>query len=272
MKVLYLGDIVGRTGRDGVVRHLPDLRQKLKPDAVVVNGENAAGGFGITPQICEDLYAAGTDVIVTGNHVFDNREIIPHFQREVRLIRPANYPSGAPGRGVGVYDVAGGRKLVVVQVMGRIFMDAMDCPFVALDKVLQTYRLGGVAHFIMVDVHAEATSEKAALGHFADGRASMVVGTHTHVPTADHQIFPGGTAFMSDIGMCGDYDSVIGMNKQEPVRRFMQKTPGGRFEPATGEPTVCGVLVESDDRTGLAKAIHPVRVGGRLSQVLPPAA
>lgn len=269
MRLLYLGDIVGRTGRDGVIRHLPQLRERLKPDAIVVNGENAAGGFGITPQICDDLFAAGTDVIVTGNHVFDNREIMPHFQREVRLIRPLNYPPGTVGRGVGVYDLPGGRKLVVVQVMGRIFMDAMDCPFVALDKTLNAWPLGGAAQFIMVDVHAEATSEKAALGHLADGRATMVVGTHTHVPTADHQIFPGGTAFMSDVGMCGDFDSVIGMAKHEPVRRFMHKTPGGRFEPATGEATVCGVLVESDDRTGRATSIQPVRIGGRLSQVMP---
>lgn len=269
MRLLYLGDIVGRSGRDGVLKHLPDLIAGLKTDFVVINGENAAGGFGITPKICDELYAAGTDVIVTGNHVWDNREIMPHFQREPRLIRPANFPPGAPGRGVAVFDAPGGKRVAVIQVMGRVFMDAMDCPFQALEKGLQSSTLGRSVQFVLVDVHAEATSEKAALGHFADGRATMVVGTHTHVPTADHQILPGGTAYMSDVGMCGDYDSVIGMGKEEPIRRFRNKTPGARFEPALGEATVCGVLVESDDRTGLATSIQPVRVGGRLSQIMP---
>ncbi len=272
MRLLYLGDIVGRTGRDGVLKHLPDLIKRLKTDFVVVNGENAAGGFGITSKICDELFAVGTNVIVTGNHVWDNREIMPHFQREPRLIRPANFPSGAPGRGVAVYDAPGGRRVAVVQVMGRVFMDAMDCPFQALDKALQGLTLGRNVQMVLVDVHAEATSEKAALGHFADGRATVVVGTHTHVPTADHQVFPGGTAYMSDVGMCGDYDSVIGMAKEEPIRRFRNKTPGNRFEPASGEATICGVLVESDDATGLAKSIAPVRIGGRLTQVIPDAA
>ncbi|WP_416899459.1 MAG: YmdB family metallophosphoesterase [Minwuia sp.] len=269
MRVLYLGDIVGRSGRDAAIARLPELRERLKADFTVVNGENAAGGFGITPAICEDLFAAGTDVIVTGNHVFDNRDIMPHFQRENRLLRPANYPDGAPGRGIGIYDAPGGRRVAVVQVMGRIFMDPMDCPFRAADEALKPYPLGRAVQFTLVDVHAEATSEKMAMGHYLDGRASMVVGTHTHAPTADNQILPGGTGYMSDIGMCGDYNSVIGMQKDEPVRRFIHKTPGNRFAPADGEGTVCGVWVESDDATGLAKRIEPVRVGPRLQETLP---
>jgi hypothetical protein len=171
-----------------------------------------------------------------------------------------------------VFDAPGGKRVAVIQVMGRVFMDPMDCPFQALEKGLQAHTLGRSVNFVLVDVHAEATSEKAALGHFADGRATMVVGTHTHVPTADHQILPGGTAYMSDVGMCGDYDSVIGMGKEEPIRRFRNKTPGNRFEPALGEATVCGVLVESDDRTGRATSIQPLRIGGRLSQIMPDAA
>ncbi|WP_417519906.1 TIGR00282 family metallophosphoesterase [Minwuia sp.] len=269
MKVLYLGDLVGRSGREAAIKRLPELRERLKADFVVVNGENAAGGFGITPAICDDLFAAGTDVIVTGNHVWDNRDILPHFQRENRLLRPANFPEGAPGRGIGVYDVPGGRRIAVAQVMGRIFMDAMDCPFRAVDKALAAYPLGRTVQFTLVDVHAEATSEKMAMGHHLDGRATMVVGTHTHAPTADHQIFSGGTAYMSDIGMCGDYDSVIGMQKAEPIRRFIHKTPGARFAPADGEATVCGVFVESDDKTGLATRIDPVRVGPRLAETMP---
>ena len=269
MKVLYLGDIVGRTGREAVYRHLPDLRERLKPDFCVVNGENAAAGFGITPKICEELFEVGTDVIVTGNHVFDNRDIMSHFQRENRLLRPANYPDGAPGRGIGIYDVPGGRRIAVAQVMGRIFMDAMDCPFRTVDRVIEPYPLGRTVNFTLVDIHAEATSEKMAMGHHLDGRATMVVGTHTHAPTADHQILPGGTAYMSDLGMCGDYDSVIGMQKQEPIRRFIHKTPGQRFGPAEGEGTVCGVWVESDDKTGLATRIEPVRIGPRLMEHIP---
>ena len=272
MKVLYLGDLVGRAGRDAAIARLPELRKDLSLDFVIVNGENAAGGFGITPQICDDLFAAGTDVVVTGNHVWDNRDILPHFQRENRLLRPANFPDGAPGRGVGVYDAPGGRRVAVVQVMGRVFMDPMDCPFRAADKAIEAHPLGRAVAFTLVDIHAEATSEKMAMGHHLDGRVSLVAGTHSHVPTADHQILPGGTAYMTDVGMCGDYDSVIGMEKAEPIRRFMHKTPGGRFTPASGDATVCGVYVETDDATGLARRVEPLRLGGRLSQLRPDAA
>ena len=270
MKVLYLGDVVGRSGREAVIARLPELRRQLDLDFVVVNGENAAGGFGLTPAIADDLFAAGTDVIVTGNHVWDNRDILPHFQRERRLLRPDNYPRSAPGRGAAVYDARRGGRVLVVQVMGRVFMDPLDDPFQAVERALSTYPLAGAVQFTLVDIHGEATSEKMAMGHFCDGRASLVAGTHSHVPTADHQILPGGTAYLSDVGMCGDFDSVIGMEKTEPLHRFIRKmSGGGRFTPALGEATVCGVYVESDPKSGLALTVAPLRLGGRLEPVWP---
>jgi metallophosphoesterase (TIGR00282 family) len=213
MRILVCGDVMGRSGRTVVTKNLPALRRDLALDFVVVNGENAAGGFGITPKICEDLFAAGTDVITTGNHVFDQREIIPHFDKEPRLLRPDNYPRSVPGRGWGVYPDPRGRKVLVLHAMTRLFMDPLDDPFACMTALLEQNRLGGTVSAIVVDFHGEATSEKMAMGHFLDGRVSLVVGTHTHVPTADAQVLPGGTAYQSDIGMCGDYDSVIGMKK-----------------------------------------------------------
>ncbi|MFC3230306.1 YmdB family metallophosphoesterase [Marinibaculum pumilum] len=272
MKLLYLGDVVGRSGREGVVARLPGLIERLAPDFVVVNGENAAGGFGITGRICQELYDAGVDCILTGNHVWDQKETLGYIDGDPRLLRPMNFPAGTPGRGVAEFRTRRGEKVAVLQVMGRLFMEPLDDPFTAVEEALNRYRLGpkgGGFDAILLDVHAEATSEKMALGHLADGRASLVCGTHTHVPTADAQILPGGTAYMTDAGMCGDYDSVIGMDKVEPLRRFRRKTPGARFEPAGGEATVCGVFVETEPGTGLARRIEPVRVGGRLSQALP---
>ncbi|MDE0941412.1 MAG: TIGR00282 family metallophosphoesterase [Alphaproteobacteria bacterium] len=269
MKLLYLGDLVGRSGRTAVIESLPQLRKDLKLDFVIVNGENAANGFGITPKICDQLYSAGTDVIVLGNHAWDAREIIPHIDGEPRLIRPANLPAGTPGRGYNVFEVPGGRRILVIQVLGRIFMDPLDDPFAAAVDALKAHTLGGSVNAIFVDMHAEATSEKAAIGHYLDGRVSCVFGTHTHVPTADGQILPGGTAYMSDVGMCGDYDSVIGMEKAEPIRRFTRKMPGARFAPASGEATVCGVYIETDDKTGLTTYMAPLRQGGRLAPAWP---
>ncbi|MCG8690185.1 MAG: TIGR00282 family metallophosphoesterase [Minwuiales bacterium] len=269
MKLLYLGDVVGRAGREAVVEHLPALRRDLGLDFVIVNGENAAGGFGITAAICEELYAAGTDVVVTGNHVWDQKETVGYIESDRRLLRPENFPKGTPGRGVAVFDAPNGRKVLVVQVMGRLFMDPLDDPFATVADALSKFRLGGTVDTIVVDIHAEATSEKMAMGHFCDGKVTLVAGTHTHVPTADAQILPGGTAYLTDVGMCGDYDSVIGMDKQEPLRRFTRKIASGRFAPALGEATICGVYVESDDRTGLAAKISPIRMGGRLAQTLP---
>ncbi len=269
MRFLYCGDVVGRSGREAVENHLPDLRKKLDLDFVVVNGENAASGFGITEKICNGFYEAGADCIVLGNHSFDQREILGYIDSDARLIRPINYPEGTPGRGASAFRTRSGKSILIVQVMGRVFMDPLDDPFASIDKILKTGRLGQKYDFILVDIHGEATSEKMAMGHFCDGRVSCVVGSHSHVPTADAQILPGGTAYQTDAGMCGDYNSVIGMDKDEPVRRFIRKIPGGRFTPALGPGTVCAVYVETDDKTGLATTVAPVRIGARLQETLP---
>lgn len=270
MKLLFLGDLVGRTGRSAAIKMLPGLVEDQELDFVVVNGENAASGFGITETILQEVIDAGADVVTTGNHIWDQRDTLVYIERQDRLLRPVNFPSGTPGRGAHLYTARNGAQVMVVNVMGRVYMDALDDPFAAIDRIVNDCPLGQVADAIIVDMHAEATSEKQAMGHFLDGRVSLVVGTHTHVPTADHQILEGGTAYQSDAGMCGDYDSVLGMDKEEPVNRFQRKIPGARFTPATGEATVCGIAVETDDRTGLAKAVAPVRIGGRLDPVFPP--
>ena len=269
MRFLFLGDIVGRPGRIAVQERLPGLRQTWDLDCVVINGENSAGGFGITEAICDELLAAGADVVTLGNHSWDQREALVFIERQQRLIRPANYPPGTPGRGAAVVEARNGARVLVVNVMGRLYMDALDDPFAAVERELSACPLGEVADAVIVDVHAEATSEKQAMGYFLDGRASLVVGTHTHAPTSDTRILAGGTAYQSDAGMCGDYDSVLGMQKDEPVRRFLQKTPGARLEPATGEGTLSGVAVEIDDATGLAKAVWPVRIGPHLIEAVP---
>jgi metallophosphoesterase (TIGR00282 family) len=235
---------------------------------VAVNGENAAGGFGITGQICAELYAAGADVIVTGNHVWDQKETLNYIEQDPKLLRPLNYPKGTPGRGAGVYPDRQGRKVAVIQVMGRVFMDPLDDPFAAVENEMAKHRLGGNVQFIFVDIHAEATSEKNSMGVFLDGRVSFVCGSHGHVPTADCRILNGGTAYQTDAGMCGDYDSVIGMDKAEPLRRFTRKISAGRMEAALGPATLCGVFVETDDK-GVAQRIAPLRVGGRLTETWP---
>ena len=268
MNLLFIGDIVGKPGRDVVTSHLPRLRQSLKLDAVIANGENAAGGFGLTRAVADELFGVGVDVISTGNHWADQREIFAMVETDDRIIRPVNYPKGTPGKGATLVTLPGGGTLLVVNVMGRVFMDALDDPFAAVARELEACPLGEAADAIVIDIHAEATSEKMAMGHFCDGRASLVVGTHTHAPTADAQIFPGGTAFQSDAGACADYDSVIGMDKAEPLRRFTTKLPGSRYSPATGPATLCGVFVQTDGH-GLATRIEPVRVGGRLSPAIP---
>jgi metallophosphoesterase (TIGR00282 family) len=267
MRILYLGDVVGRSGRDAVVQRLPEIRRRLEADFVVVNGENAAHGFGITPKICEDFYTAGADVVTLGNHTWDQREIIPYLDSEARVLRPLNYPPGTPGRGSGIFPATRGRKVMVVQVMGRLFMDPLDDPFAAVERELGRVRLGGGGpDAIVIDIHAEASSEKMALGHAVDGRASLVVGSHSHIPTADAQILPRGTAYQTDAGMCGDYDSVIGMKKEAAIAKFVRKLPGERLSPAEGPGTVCGLLVETEDRTGRALRVAPLRVGGRLAE------
>jgi metallophosphoesterase (TIGR00282 family) len=269
MRILFLGDVVGRSGRDAVVARLPGLRAALLADLVVLNGENASHGFGLSPDMARAFLAAGADVITLGNHAWDRREIIPFLEEEPRVLRPANFPPGTPGRGAVVVEVPGGRKALVMQVMGRLFMDPLDDPFRAAQAELAKHRLGVTVQAAILDVHAEASSEKQAMAHSFDGRASLVVGTHTHVPTADHQILPGGTAFQTDAGMCGDYDSVIGMGKGGAALRFWKKMPGERLAPAEGEATLCGLFVETDDATGLARRVEPVRLGGRLSPAMP---
>ncbi len=269
MRILFLGDLVGRAGRTAAIEMLPRLRRELSLDFVVVNGENAAGGFGITEQICNQLYAAGADVVTTGNHVWDQKETVTFIARHPRLLRPENFPMGAPGQGHGIFEASGGRRVLVMNLMGRLFMDALDDPFAVALERLAAYRLGENVDVILVDFHAEATSEKEAFGHFLDGRVSLVVGTHTHVPTADARVLPGGTAYMSDAGMCGDYDSVIGMEKAVPIARFTTKLPTERMVPANGPATVCGLFVETDDHTGLALRADALREGGVLSATRP---
>ena len=271
MKLLFIGDVVGRSGREAVAAALPGLRARLLLDLVVVNAENASHGFGLGPDMAEALFAAGADVLTLGNHAWDRKEIIPYIADHPRLLRPLNYPPGTPGAGAVVLDAPGGRRALVAQAMGRLFMDPLDCPFRGTAEVLSRHRLGaaGTVQAIVIDIHAEATSEKMALAHTFDGQVSLVVGTHTHCPSADHQILPGGTAFLSDAGMSGDYDSVIGMQKEGAATRFWRKMPGERLNPAEGEATVCGVFVETDDATGLARRIEPLRLGGRLSQAMP---
>lgn len=270
MRLLFIGDIVGRSGRVVLSEHLPKLRQAWRLDCVIVNGENAAGGFGITEPILADLLDAGADCVTLGNHAFDQREAMQFADRQDRFLRPLNFPPGTPGRGANLFLARNGARVLVINVMGRVFMDQLDDPFAALEREISACPLGDQADAIVVDFHAEATSEKQAAGHFLDGRVTLVVGTHTHVPTSDYRVMRGGTAFQSDVGMCGDYDSVIGMNHEEPLRRFLQKVPGERFTAADGPATIAGIAVEVDDGTGFALRIAPLRIGGILSETIPP--
>ena len=313
MRILICGDVVGSSGRKVVAEHVPRLRRDLDLDFVIVNGENAAHGFGITAPICAELYAAGADVITTGNHVWDQREIAHHIDGDPRLLRPLNYSDGTqsratdnpplpgravppgggrttesprayhnmaplpayhnmaplPGRGAGVIAARDGRQVLVIHPMGRLYMEPLDNPFTAVEAALANHRLGASVAAIVVDIHAEATSEKMAMGVFLDGRVSAVVGSHTHVPTADARILPGGTAYLTDLGMCGDYDSVIGMEKGLATERFVRKVVGGRLEPAEGPGALSGVYLETDDATGLARLIEPVRIGPGLAEAIP---
>ena len=270
MRLLFLGDVVGRAGRAAVAAWLPGLRADWRLDFVVVNGENATGGIGLSAEHARGLLAAGADVVTLGDHAFDQKDMMSFIETEPRILRPLNYARTAPGHGARVFQAPGGRKVLVAQVLGQVFMKrAFDDPFSAIDGVLRSHPLGGLVQAAIVDMHCEATSEKMGMGHWCDGRASLVVGTHTHVPTADAQILAGGTAYLSDAGMCGDYDSVIGMNKLEPIRRFVTGMAKDRFTPAEGEATLSGCFVETDDRTGRAVRIDMVRVGGRLQQAMP---
>jgi metallophosphoesterase (TIGR00282 family) len=269
MRILFVGDVVGRSGRTIVTERLPGLIRDWKLDLVVVNGENAAGGFGITEAIYRELTDAGADAITLGNHAWDQKEALVFIERAPRLIRPVNYPAGTPGRGAALCEAKSGERVLVVNAMGRIFMDPLDDPFAAIDRELTACPLRTGADAIVVDMHAETTSEKQSMGFFCDGRASLVAGTHTHAPTADLHILPGGTAFISDVGMTGDYDSVIGMTKEEPLLRFTRRISSARFEVASGPATLCAVAVETDPATGLAARVGAVRLGGCLDQAAP---
>lgn len=267
MKILFLGDVMGRAGRTAIIEKLPILRDQWALDFVVVNGENATSGAGLSSAHAKAMLDAGADVITLGDHAFDQRDMMTFIAQEPRIIRPINFSKAAPGAGARVFSDKRGRKILVAQVLGQVFMKRpFDDPFSALDTVLKQYPMGGQVQASLIDIHCEATSEKMGVGHYCDGRASIVVGTHTHVPTADAMILPNGTAFQSDAGMCGDYNSVIGMEKDEPLRRFITGMPKGRFQPAKDEATLSGLYVETDDQTGKATRVEMVRQGGRLSQ------
>lgn len=270
MKILFLGDVMGRAGRAAISERLPGLRTEWGLDFVVVNGENASSGMGLTGEHAKALLAAGADCLTLGDHAFDQKDMLPFIEQENRILRPLNFARLAPGKGARVFSDARGRKVLVAQVLGQVFMKRpFDDPFSAIDTVLKTHTLGGAVQATIVDMHCEATSEKMAMGHWCDGRASLVVGTHTHVPTGDAQILRGGTAYLTDAGMCGDYDSVIGMEKLEPMRRFITGMPKDRFTPAAGPATLSGVYVETDDKTGQAVKVRMIRIGGRLEEARP---
>lgn len=270
MRLLFLGDVMGRAGRAAISEHLPKLRDDWRLDFVVVNGENATNGMGLSAAHAKLIFDAGADCVTLGDHAFDQKDMMQAIEEDGRIIRPLNFAKTAPGKGYRLFDAKGGRKVLVLQVLGQVFMKrAFDDPFSAVDAVLRAHPRGGLAQATIVDMHCEATSEKMAMGHFCDGKASLVVGTHTHVPTGDAQILPGGTAYLTDAGMCGDYLSVIGMDKAEPMRRFVTGMAKGRFTPAEGPATLSGVFVRTDDRTGAAQEVRMIRTGGRLEQAEP---
>jgi len=269
MRILFVGDIVGRSGRALVCERLPNLIRDWKLDLVVANGENAAGGFGITETIYRELIDVGIDAITLGNHAWDQKEALVFIERAPRLIRPINYPPGTPGRGAALIDAKNGARVLIVNAMARVFMDPLDDPFAAIDRELAACPLGRGADAVVVDFHGEATSEKQAMGFFCDGRATLMVGTHTHVPTADLRILSGGTAYITDVGMTGDFDSIIGMAKEEPLQRFLRRISSARFEPASGPATLCGLSLETDPGTGLGSRIAAVRLGGVLEESRP---
>ena len=260
MKLIYCGDVVARAGREAVLNNLQEIKARYNPDAIIVNIENAAHGFGATPGICRDFLNAGVHGLITGNHAFNQKELVPFLSECKTIIRPLNYGNNVPGRGSAEILLASGQKILIAQVVGRQFMEPSDNPVNAIDTVLKSYNLGKNINAILVDIHAEATSEKIALGYYLDGRVSIVAGTHTHVPTADAHILPKGTAYITDVGMCGDYNSVLGFETEEPIARLSDKYTGGRLSPARGNGTLYGIYVETDDKTGLAKLIEQIHL------------
>lgn len=269
MRLLFLGDVMGRSGRDAINDRLPGIIGQHKFDFVIVNGENASHGKGLTAPHFNAIRNAGADVVTLGDHAFDRRETISYIERENTLIRPINMPPGTPGRGAMFIEGRNGHRVLVINALGRVFMGPVDDPFRAVEAAVAACPLGEQADAVVVDFHTEATSEIQAMGHFLDGKVSLVVGTHTHIPTADHRVFKGGTALMTDAGMCGDFDSIIGTDTDEPLNRFLTGIPNGRFSPSEGEATLCGVAIQTDPRTGLALKVMPLRIGGTLAQAEP---
>ncbi len=266
MRILFIGDVVGRAGRDAVLKYVPTLRTSESLDAIIVNGDNAAAGFGITGDICKQFFEVGVDVITGGDHIWDQKDIPSYIAQEKRLLRPINFPSRTPGFGAGIFEVRGGKRLAVLHLLGQVFhKEHLDCPFAAAENWCERTRLMREADAIVVDVHAEATSEKNAFGIFLDGKVSLVVGTHTHIPTADARILGGGTAYQTDAGMCGDYNSVIGFDPTSPLARFTTKVKKHRLEAAAGEATLCGIIIETNDKTGLCLSLKTLSLGGMLA-------
>jgi metallophosphoesterase (TIGR00282 family) len=267
MKVLFVGDIVGRNARNFVQKQIIDLKLKLQLDAIIINVENAAGGFGVTPAICDDFFNAGADILTTGNHVWDKREIISYISKNERLLRPMNMIDGTPGIGITSIKINTG-TIGVANIMTNLFMSRTDPVFNKVPEIINSFKLTENVDFALVDVHGEASSEKMAIGYALDGNVSAVVGTHTHVPTADYQILEKGTAYITDVGMSGDYNSIIGMNKQDALNRFMfPNNKKSKLEVSLGEPTMCGVIIDTLSN-GLSKSIKPLRLGGRLEQTI----
>lgn len=259
LKILYCGDLVGRAGRNVIIKHINELRQKYELDAVIVNGENAAHGFGLSPAIAEELLNNGVDAITTGNHIWQQKEIYPFLDSSSQIIRPLNYPENLPGKGAQLLNI-NGKKLLITQVLGRLFMPPINSITDPLDELLKYYRLGKTVDAILVDIHGEATSEKLALGYYLDGKVSAVAGTHTHVPTADARILPNGTGYITDVGMCGDFQSILGFEPQTPVERLAEKlTIQNRLIPANGkELTIWAVLIETT-KNGLCQNITQIK-------------
>lgn len=269
MRVLFLGDVVGKAGRDAISERLPGIITQYGFDFVVINGENASHGRGLTEPHFNDLKAAGADAVTLGDHAFDQRDTLSYIVREPTLIRPLNMAPGAPGRGANLIEGRNGHRVLVINALGRVFMGPIDDPFRAVEAAVAACPLSEQADAIVVDFHTEATSEIQGMGFFLDGKVSLVVGTHTHIPTADYRVLKGGTALMADAGMCGDFDSIIGVDQEEPLNRFLTGISQGRFTPAEGEATLCGVAFETDAKTGLVTKLSPVRIGGTLAQALP---
>jgi len=265
MNILLLGDIMGPSGRKAIIENLPEIIKKKKIDFVILNGENAADpGVGITKEIVEDFIKSGADVITTGNHVWDQKEVVEFICTEKRLLRPENLIKGSPGNGHGIFNAKNKKRVAVINLMGNVFMKKCEDVFQEAKKFIQMVKLKKDADFIIVDMHGEITSEKMAMGYLFDGKATMVVGTHTHVPTSDYRILEKGTAYQTDVGMCGDYNSVIGMNKENSIKKFLKDPTATKHYPALGVATISGLMVVADNETGLANKVEPIILGGSL--------